>query len=112
MRRPLERQRRSTLVGPHRDQLVPMLGELDLRRQGSQGQARSVILSLKIALIELVFERTGQAPLLLLDDVSGELDHQRFERLLHRIREIRCQTFITTTRPEQLTDEISILHIG
>ena len=62
----------------------------------SQGQQRTIVLSLKIALIELIKEEIGEYPILLLDDVLSELDDQRKTKLLDILNN-RIQTFITTT---------------
>ena len=62
----------------------------------SQGQQRTIVLSMKIALIELIKEEIGEYPILLLDDVLSELDDQRKTKLLDILNN-RIQTFITTT---------------
>lgn len=87
---------RSTSVGPHRDDFS-FIGndDMDLRRFGSQGQQRTCALSLKLSEIELVTERIGDRPVLMLDDVLSELDSRRQNDLLNTIGGI--QTFITCT---------------
>lgn len=82
-------------TGPHRDDLMFRIGDIDIRRFGSQGQQRTAALSLKLAEIELVREKSGDTPVLLLDDVLSELDGGRQHYLLDSIREI--QTLITCT---------------
>lgn len=69
-------------VGPHRDDLSLRVGELPARTHASQGEQRSLALALRLAGHELVTERTGSAPILLLDDVFSELDPIRSEALL------------------------------
>ena len=89
----------STMTGPHRDDLVFLSDEVDLRHYGSQGQQRSAALSLKLAEIELVKKKAGDSPVLLLDDVLSELDAGRQQALLESIGDI--QTFITCTGIEE-----------
>lgn len=92
--------RGSTGIGPHRDDLETELSGHPLRSYASQGQHRVFVLALKISEIELVLERTGVRPILLLDDVSSELDRRRNERLFEYLDEVRGQVFLTTTSPE------------
>ncbi|WJY26779.1 MULTISPECIES: DNA replication/repair protein RecF [Sporosarcina] len=91
-----ELERGVTLVGPHRDDLAFTVNEYDIQTYGSQGQQRTTALSLKLAEIELVRQETGEAPILLLDDVLSELDDYRQSHLLNTIRG-QVQTFVTTT---------------
>ena len=72
---------------------------------GSQGQHRSLILSLKMAEVELIQQNTGDYPILLLDDVMSELDNYRQTELLKMIIEKNVQTFITTTSLDHLTQK-------
>ena len=74
--------RATTTVGPHRDDLLWELDYLPARTHASQGNQRALSLSLRLALGEAMTESTGEAPLLLLDDVFSELDPQRQQRLL------------------------------
>jgi len=90
---------KSTSVGPHRDDLSFVVNGTDIRRFGSQGQQRSAALSLKLSEIELVKSRSGEVPVLLLDDVLSELDTGRQHYLLESIGDI--QTFITCTGIEE-----------
>ena len=69
-------------TGPHRDDFLFMVGEVDIRKFGSQGQQRTAALSLKLAEIELVRQSIGDEPVLLLDDVLSELDSSRQNYLL------------------------------
>lgn len=68
---------KSTSAGPHRDDICFMVGGLDIRRYGSQGQQRTAALSLKLSEIELVKQAAKDTPVLLLDDVLSELDKHR-----------------------------------
>ena len=92
----------STNVGPHRDDLCFMNGELDLRKFGSQGQQRTCALALKLAEIEIVKKSSQDCPILLLDDVLSELDRNRQNYLLDSIHDI--QTIITCTGLEEFID--------
>ena len=93
---------KSTSVGPHRDDLCFLSGDLDIRKFGSQGQQRTAALSLKLAEIELVKRIIGDTPILLLDDVLSELDRNRQNYLLDSIHDI--QTIITCTGLEEFID--------
>lgn len=86
---------KSTSAGPHRDDLCFRVGDLDIRKFGSQGQQRTAALSLKLSEIELVKMLIHDTPILLLDDVLSELDKNRQNYLLDSIHDI--QTVITCT---------------
>ena len=84
-----------TSVGPHRDDFIININDVDTKKYGSQGQQRTAALSLKLAEIKLVEKITGTTPILLLDDVLSELDSNRQNYLLNSIGDI--QTIITCT---------------
>lgn len=84
-----------TSVGPHRDDLLFSIGDVDIRKFGSQGQQRTSALSLKLSEIELVKKSIKDTPILLLDDVLSELDSNRQNYLLNNICD--TQTIITCT---------------
>ena len=86
---------KQTTVGPHRDDFSFVVGNIDIRKFGSQGQQRTAALSLKLSEIELVKKMTKDNPVLLLDDVLSELDSSRQNYLLSTIGDI--QTIITCT---------------
>jgi DNA replication and repair protein RecF len=86
----------ATLVGPHRDEIDFIINETTARNYGSQGQQRTLVLSLKLGELQLIEQVVGEPPLLLLDDVMAELDLQRQKQLLDSLGN-RFQTFITTT---------------
>lgn len=92
-----ERDRKlcQTSVGPHRDDISFLIGDVDIRKYGSQGQQRTAALSLKMSEIELVKRSISDTPVLLLDDVLSELDSNRQNYLLNSIHDI--QTIITCT---------------
>lgn len=86
---------RTTGIGPHKDDIKISAGEIDLRKFGSQGQQRTAALSLKLSEIKLIEEEMREKPILLLDDVLSELDHERQSFLIHSLG--GNQLFITTT---------------
>lgn len=88
-------KQKTTLTGPHRDDISFWINEIDIRRFGSQGQQRTAALSLKLAEIELVKQLIHDYPVLLLDDVLSELDRNRQNQLLSGMDQI--QTIITCT---------------
>ena len=94
---PKDRARGITSVGPHRADLEVFLGDLDARHYASQGQQRAIILSMKLGEVELLKEHLSAAPILLLDDVSSELDVRRTAQLFELISSVGGQVFITTT---------------
>lgn len=95
LKRDADLRYQSTQVGPHRDDISFFVNDMDVKTYGSQGQQRTVALSLKLAEIELVKELVGDNPILLLDDVMSELDSSRRDALLSSINDI--QTIITCT---------------
>lgn len=86
----------ANVIGPHRDDLAFLAGEVDLSAYGSRGQQRSVALALKLAELEYIERETGDQPILLLDDVLSELDIQRRADLLAAVRDLD-QVLLTTT---------------
>ena len=98
MLRALERELRigTCAIGPHRDDLELRLDGRPLRAYGSQGQQRTAVLALIFAEIQLYYELYGEYPLLLLDDVSSELDMQRNAKLFEYLQQ-GMQVFITAT---------------
>ena len=126
-------QRGTTLVGPHRDDFLielenePKTGsrnyhdDLDshpsehetetfrevARSYGSQGQQRTIALALKLAELELIRHLTGRNPIVLLDDVTSELDYNRIGYLLEVLQDLSAQTFITATDAEPLVHHLN-----
>ena len=126
-------QRGTTLVGPHRDDFLIELenepneptiyrhSESDLqdpdpetgifrevaRSYGSQGQQRTIALALKLAELELIRHLTGRDPIVLLDDVTSELDYKRIGHLLEVLQNLSAQTFITATHAEPLVHHLN-----
>lgn len=99
-KRPTDLRRGSASLGPHRDDLALAIDGRPVRGVASQGQHRAVTLALKSAEIETAGAARGVRPILLLDDVSSELDRARTAALFAFLREQRGQVFLTTTRPE------------
>jgi DNA replication and repair protein RecF len=95
-----DRARGSATVGPHRDDLVLVLGDRPARGLASQGQHRAMVLALQLAEIDVVSAARGVHPILLLDDVSSELDPERTAALFGALRHAPSQVIITTTRRE------------
>ncbi|MGV3660504.1 MAG: DNA replication/repair protein RecF [Prosthecobacter sp.] len=91
-----ESRSRSTAFGPHRDDITMMLNDLDATTFASEGQQRSFALSLKLAQAHVLEKARGEAPLLLIDDVFGELDAHRRRALLAFLPK-GTQKIITTT---------------
>ena len=89
-----------TGVGPHTDEVVFRLQDHKARRYASQGQHRAIVLALKAAELLELEQRTGRTPILLLDDVSSELDPGRNRRFFSLLGRLGAQVFLTTTQPE------------
>lgn len=98
--------RGSTLAGPHRDDLIFLINGVNARIYASQGQQRTVALSLKLAEMKLLSDLTGEIPVVLLDDFMSELDEKRRKKILELLAK-DCQAFITTTTLEILAPDIS-----
>ena len=82
-----------TSVGPHRDDLEITINGISARRFASQGQQRSAVLSMKLSEAELLYQKNGERPVILLDDVLSELDHKRQDFLLNKVEDY--QVFVT-----------------
>jgi len=95
-----EMERGVSLVGPHRDDLRLLINGADAGAYGSRGQHRTIIISLRLAQAQLHRSRTGEDPVLLLDDILSELDSSRRQYLLSSIQPYQ-QVFLTTTDPER-----------
>ncbi len=108
-----ERNYRSTIVGPHRDDLTLMLNKQSAAHYGSEGQKRSLVVALKMAQAEYLTGILGVPPILLIDDVMGELDLKRRSGmlpLLERTHHTRGQVFMTCTErnwPRELERKVA-----
>ena len=85
-----------TLIGPHRDDLRFLIDGIDVNLYGSRGQQRTTALSTKLAEVDLMKAKTGEAPVLLLDDVMSELDQERRSQVIRLIDKVE-QAILTTT---------------
>lgn len=103
-----------TTIGPHRDELRFIVNDLDMGDFGSRGQIRTTMLALKLAELEWMKNKTGEKPVLLLDETLAELDQKRREKLLQTIIE-GDQTILTTTDMKlfnrDFSDHATIWHI-
>lgn len=102
-----ERRTGATVVGPHRDDVDFLLGGKLLKRHASQGEQRSFVLALKMAEIELIRKIHGDPPVLLLDDMTSELDRERNRNFMDFLAKNEMQVFLTTTSIENI-----LLHEG
>lgn len=96
-----------TTIGPHRDELRFLVNHIDLGNYGSRGQIRTTMLALKLGELEFMKNRTGEKPVLLLDETLAELDHNRRAQLLQAISE-GDQTILTTTDQKLFSPEFTI----
>ena len=91
-----EKKYHQTLIGIHRDDILFELNGKPVCEVASQGQKRSFVLALKLGLAQIIYEKSGQYPILLLDDVFSELDDLRKRQLIEKLPR-DMQIFITTT---------------
>lgn len=98
--RSLDMDRRTTTVGPHRDEITMSIDGRDARTRASQGEQRSVALGLRVAVYRTLADRRGTPPVLLLDDVFSELDPGRGDRLVEQMPS--GQVFVTSARDEEV----------
>jgi DNA replication and repair protein RecF len=99
-RRAQDLRRGAATFGPQRDELELCIDGRPARESASQGQQRVLTLALKVAELECIREARDAHPILLLDDVSSELDPSRTGAVYEFLRNSLCQVFVTTTRPE------------
>jgi DNA replication and repair protein RecF len=95
-------ERGFTAHGPHRDELSLLLGDREVRAYGSQGQQRLSLLALLLGEREAITEQREAPPVMLLDDVMSELDHERREALVELLRGHAGQAILTATEVEQI----------
>lgn len=95
----------STKIGLHHDDLVFKINGLDAKSYASQGQQRSIVLALKLSIIKFLKNKTGNYPILLLDDVCSELDKNRQLMFFESI-DAKIQTFITTPTISSIKESI------
>jgi DNA replication and repair protein RecF len=90
-------QRATTSFGPHHDELELSIDGKDARRFASQGQQRCLALALTLGVVDAVHHARGRPPLVLLDDVSSELDEHRRRALFGALARAGCQVMATAT---------------
>ena len=95
-----------TTIGPHRDEMRFLANGIDLGDYGSRGQIRTALLSLKLAEVDWMKNRSGEYPVILLDEVMAELDPQRRKDLLDYLGEAE-QSLLTTTDLQLFTEEFA-----
>lgn len=107
-----ERERRlgQTVVGPHRDELRLTVNGMAAADFASEGQQRTLALSLKLAQGELLQKQAGRMPLYLLDDIFGELDPDRRNALMEALPD-QAQKLITTTNIDWMQDEFAVIEV-
>lgn len=96
-----ELYRKQTLLGPHRDDIMFRINDAEIKKYASQGQLRTFLIAIKLALQKLVREATGESPLFLLDDLFSELDGKRVDRVLELLGG-SGQSIITATQKHKL----------
>ena len=112
-----ERALGSTVLGPHRDELALLLNTQPAADYASEGQKRTIAIALKMAQVEHITTIHGAPPILLIDDVMGELDVKRrqgFLPLLEQCSEGRGQVFMTCTEenwPQELGNSLQRWHV-
>jgi DNA replication and repair protein RecF len=94
---PREIAMRTPTIGAQRDDIAIALGGADAKAYASQGQTRSVVLSLKLGVIEMVEGKTGESPVIVLDDVDSELDRHRSGALFRSLTSKTRQIVVTAT---------------
>ena len=103
-----------TTIGPHRDELRFLANDIDLGNYGSRGQVRTTLLSLKLAEVNWMKDRTGEWPVILLDEVMAELDLLRRADLLKYVGESEQVLFTTTDLnlfPSEFVEKAEVWHV-
>ena len=99
---PRDRARGFSTIGPHRADLSLSMGGYPARQFASQGQQRAIVLCLKLAEVTALHAQLGTAPVVLLDDISSELDQERTAALFGLVTDIAGQAFVTSTSADAL----------
>ncbi len=102
-----EIEREQTIVGPHRDEILFFLDDFELRKFGSQGQHRLFAMALKMAQLHYYSDELDDLPILMLDDVFGDLDIHKTKILLQALQAHQGQTFITSANSTPLEKYIN-----
>jgi DNA replication and repair protein RecF len=104
-----ELARGTTLFGPQKDEILIQLNQGNAREWASQGQHKSLLISLKLAEFDYLLNFTNETPIILLDDIFSELDDNRSQLVLDTIIEKQAQTFVTLTNPNLWKRDINII---
>lgn len=91
-----EAEREQTLIGPHRDEIIFYLGDMELRNYGSQGQHRLFSMAMKMGQLFYYLDELDDLPILLLDDLFGNLDQEKTSVITETLTKHAGQTFITS----------------
>ncbi|PWN05826.1 DNA replication/repair protein RecF [Rhodohalobacter mucosus] len=100
-----ELEREQTIIGPHRDEIVFYLGDMELRNYGSQGQHRLFSMALKMAQLFYYSDELDDLPIMLLDDVFGNLDQEKTDIITETLNRHKGQTFITSANDRPFSKE-------
>ncbi len=98
-----ERERRQTIIGPHRDDLIFFLNDMELRKFGSRGQHRIFALALKMAQLYFYTRILEDLPIFLLDDVFGDLDREKTDIVMNMLLQHSGQSFVTAAHPDKIS---------
>ena len=101
------------IVGPHRDDVTVSIGEMDIRAFGSRGQSRTAVLAMKLGEVDLIADKFGEQPVVLLDDVMSELDEVRRRCVVDRASNLD-QVLVTNAEPNvgEVFSGLSVRNIG
>jgi DNA replication and repair protein RecF len=99
-----EIEQKTSLYGPHRDDILIQLNGRSARYFASQGQQRALVLCMKLSEMEIILREKGESPLLILDDVFSELDEKRQDFLMNYISSTGQQTFVSLTHLDSFAD--------
>ena len=107
--------RRRTLIGPHLDDFALYLNEQPIRQYGSQGENKTAVIALKLSEYFYLYDQKKERPIMLFDDIFGELDKNRINNMLNALGEI-AQVFVTTTSPDffnklEISSNITYYHV-
>ena len=111
-RRAHDRRRRTTSTGPHLDDLVLTFDGTPIKERASQGQHRAIALALKMAELSHLSQQLGEPPVLLLDDMSSELDQQRSGQLFEAVERLEGQIVVSSTEVPKLVADIYDVNAG
>jgi DNA replication and repair protein RecF len=106
-----ELKRGTTLFGPQKDEIIFMLNDGIAKDVASQGQHKSLLISLKFAEFEFLRNQKNETPVILLDDIFSELDYERAEKVLEILIDNNAQTFITSTNEKVIQNINEIKNI-